>query len=101
VAPWRLATSALWHDAGDWRGGAAAWAAGERPSALRRWRARAWRGQRRAGGAAAWAVGERAVALELERRCDRAVTGRRQDGRSQAAAGARVGAGHDDGPILL
>jgi hypothetical protein len=30
------------------------------------------------------------TAMELERRCGRAITGRRQDGRSQAAAGARV-----------
>jgi hypothetical protein len=41
------------------------------------------------------------TAMELERRCGRAVTGRRQDGRSQAAAGARVGAGRDDEPLLL
>jgi hypothetical protein len=59
-----------------------------------------WRGQRRVGaggagcgrahcgaGAGAWRGG---------------VTARYQDGRqgSQAAAGARVGAGHDDGPLV-
>jgi hypothetical protein len=96
VVAWRLAASALRHDAGDWRGGAAARAAGEQPSALRRWSLETWRGQRRAGGAATCAAGERAVALELERRCGRAV----QDGGRTAGAKRQLELGLGLGTIM-
>jgi hypothetical protein len=107
---------------GAWRCHGGGLAAGRERAAARRWRLERRRGRAGRGGAA-----ERAAALEpgdLERteegrrrghvcrgraRCGAGAgeevrprgTGRRQDGRSQAAAGARVGAGYDYGPLLL
>jgi hypothetical protein len=58
----------------------------ERAAALESWSLETWRGERRAGGAAAGATGERTAALELERRCGRAV----QDAGRTAGAKRRL-----------